>query len=139
MANNKTIREDLDMFRKAFGKTLTVESFVLPNSKPCEDVSQPLDDEAMADLGMDDGMSDNLDTMGGDSDLPETDIAIDAADLSSINDEITLIRQTALKAIARLADKPTSEEYIFMKKIWNMCDKAVENKDGGSDNKNRTA
>lgn len=134
MANNKTIRENLDEFRRAFGKTLTVESFMLPTNKPCEDVSQPQDDESMAD----NDMFDNIDDMAPVDDeagLPDTEISLDSADLSSVNDEITLIRQTALKAIARLADKPTSEEYNFMKKIWNMCDKAVGDKSASTDSK----
>lgn len=40
---------------------------------------------------------------------------------------IAQIRKISLKAVAQLADNPTSPEYEFFKKIWNMCDKGVEN------------
>lgn len=43
-----------------------------------------------------------------------------------IKNEIDSIRQIALKTIARLAEDPTSESYQMMKKIWMMCDKAIE-------------
>lgn len=43
-----------------------------------------------------------------------------------IKNEIDQIRQIALKTIARLAENPLSESYQMMKKIWIMCDKAIE-------------
>ena len=43
-----------------------------------------------------------------------------------IKNEIDQIRQIALKTIARLAENPVSESYQMMKKIWIMCDKAIE-------------
>lgn len=43
-----------------------------------------------------------------------------------IKNEIDQIRQIALKTIARLAENPVSESYQMMKKIWMMCDKAIE-------------
>lgn len=46
-----------------------------------------------------------------------------------VTDSINKIRQIALQAIAKLADNPTSEQYILLKKVWNMVDKAFENKE----------
>ena len=43
-----------------------------------------------------------------------------------IKNEIDQIRQIALKTIAQLAEDPTAESYQMMKKIWMMCDKAIE-------------
>ena len=55
---------------------------------------------------------------------------------SKINDiekELTDIRKIALSVITRLADQPSSEQYVLMKKIWNTVDKAIEN---GNENPN---
>ena len=46
-----------------------------------------------------------------------------------VTDTINKIRQLALQAIAKLADNPTSEQYQLLKKVWNLVDKAFENKD----------
>lgn len=53
-----------------------------------------------------------------------------------IKNEIDSIRQIALKTIARLAEDPTSESYQMMKKIWMMCDKAIESALQTDDNNN---
>ena len=53
-----------------------------------------------------------------------------------IKNEIDNIRQIALKTIARLAEDPTSESYQMMKKIWMMCDKAIESALQTDDNNN---
>ena len=53
-----------------------------------------------------------------------------------IKNEIDSIRQIALKTIARLAEDPTSESYQIMKKIWMMCDKAIESALQTDDNNN---
>lgn len=47
--------------------------------------------------------------------------------ISGIEKELTQIRKIALNVITRLADHPSSEQYILMKKIWNTVDKAIEN------------
>ena len=47
--------------------------------------------------------------------------------ISGIEKELTQIRKIALNVITRLADQPSSEQYILMKKIWNTVDKAIEN------------
>lgn len=45
----------------------------------------------------------------------------------SAHDAISQIRKISLRAVAQLADNPTSPEYELFKKIWNICDKGVEN------------
>lgn len=54
-----------------------------------------------------------------------------------IKNEIDQIRQIALKTIARLAENPVSESYQMMKKIWMMCDKAIESAMQPEDNGNK--
>jgi hypothetical protein len=39
------------------------------------------------------------------------------------------IRKMSLKAMAELADSPQSPEYESLKKIWQLCDKAVNEKE----------
>lgn len=46
-----------------------------------------------------------------------------------VTDTINKIRQMALQAIAKLANDPTSDQYQLLKKVWNLVDKAFENKD----------
>ena len=53
--------------------------------------------------------------------------------ISGIEKELTEIRKIALSVITRLADQPSSEQYVLMKKIWNTVDKAIEN---GNENPN---
>ena len=70
---------------------------------------------------------------GGDDDFPlegmeggEGDAMAQEQGILPIKNEIDQIRQIALKTIARLAENPVSESYQMMKKIWMMCDKAIE-------------
>lgn len=88
--------------------SLTLESFMLPEEEdydmpPQERMPQqqplPMDDEPQLDMG----------EVSGD-----------------VSGELSQIRQIAIQALARLADNPQSEGYNIMKKIWGMCDKAVE-------------
>lgn len=53
--------------------------------------------------------------------------------INGIEKELTEIRKIALSVITRLADQPSSEQYVLMKKIWNTVDKAIEN---GNENPN---
>lgn len=69
----------------------------------------------------------NSEPMGDEGKVMEPkDRGSEEATLMGVKDEINQIRSIALKTIARLSDYPTSEGYIMMKKIWNMCDKAME-------------
>lgn len=70
---------------------------------------------------------------GGEEDFPlqgmeggEGDAMAQEQGILPIKNEIDQIRQIALKTIARLAENPVSESYQMMKKIWMMCDKAIE-------------
>lgn len=54
--------------------------------------------------------------------------------ISGIEKELTQIRKIALNVITRLADQPSSEQYILMKKIWNTVDKAIENGNDKTEN-----
>lgn len=62
----------------------------------------------------------------GEESLEPKDKGSEEATLMGVKDEINQIRTIALKTIARLSDYPNSEGYVMMKKIWNMCDKAME-------------
>lgn len=71
--------------------------------------------------------------MQGEEDFPldgmeggEGDAMAQEQGILPIKNEIDQIRQIALKTIARLAENPTAESYQMMKKIWMMCDKAIE-------------
>ena len=64
--------------------------------------------------------------------MPSDDMSsqnIPVSDSVDVTDSINKIRQIALQAIAKLADNPTSEHYQLLKKVWNLVDKAFENKD----------
>ena len=53
------------------------------------------------------------------------------SDISNIEKELIQIRKIALSVINRLADKPTSESYDTMKRIWTLVDRAIESKRNG--------
>ena len=77
----------------------------------------------------------------GEEDMSQKDMPNDTAlqkthsqsKISGIEKELTDIRKIALSVITRLADQPSSEQYVLMKKIWNTVDKAIEN---GNENPN---
>ena len=89
-------------------KKLTLESFIMPD----EDVSYT--DETVV-------PQDNIEK------LPKEEKQVDSSiNISGIEKELTQIRKIALSVINRLADRPTSEDYNTMKKIWNLVDRAIE-------------
>lgn len=47
----------------------------------------------------------------------------------SVKEKINQIRAIALDGIRELADNPTSKEYDVMKRIWNICDKSINDND----------
>lgn len=65
------------------------------------------------------------------------DIMAQEQGILPIKNEIDQIRQIALKTIARLAENPVSESYQMMKKIWMMCDKAIESAMQPEENSNK--
>lgn len=47
----------------------------------------------------------------------------------SVKEKINQIRAIALDGVRELADNPTSKEYDVMKRIWNICDKSINDND----------
>ena len=45
---------------------------------------------------------------------------------AGIQSKINAIRKLALEGVTALAEHPTTPEYDFFKKVWNMCDKAAQ-------------
>ena len=86
-----------------------------------EDFDEPMISQGEEEYGMDGGEGDAMAMEKG---------------ILPIKNEIDSIRQIALKTIARLAEDPTSESYQMMKKIWMMCDKAIESALQTDDNNN---
>lgn len=96
--------------------TLTLENFIMPESFD-------------SDFSENDTFTDD----NGYKDVPQVNQPKDKVEepienkISGIEKELTQIRKIALNVITRLADQPSSEQYILMKKIWNTVDKAIEN------------
>lgn len=96
--------------------TLTLENFIMPESFD-------------SDFSENDTFTDD----DGYKDVPQVNQPKDKVEepienkISGIEKELTQIRKIALNVITRLADQPSSEQYILMKKIWNTVDKAIEN------------
>lgn len=44
---------------------------------------------------------------------------------SNFEETVNAIRKTALDGVTAFSQDPSSQEYDFFKKIWNMCDKIV--------------
>jgi hypothetical protein len=86
-----------------------------------EDFDEPMISQGEEDYSMESGEGDAMAMQKG---------------ILPIKNEIDSIRQIALKTIARLAEDPTSESYQMMKKIWMMCDKAIESALQTDDNNN---
>lgn len=86
-----------------------------------EDFDEPMISQGEEEYGMDSG---------------EGDVMAMEKGILPIKNEIDSIRQIALNTIARLAEDPTSESYQMMKKIWMMCDKAIESALQTDDNNN---
>lgn len=96
--------------------TLTLENFIMPESFD-------------SDFSENNTFTDD----NGYKDVPQVNQPKDKVEepienkISGIEKELTQIRKIALNVITRLADQPSSEQYILMKKIWNTVDKAIEN------------
>ena len=97
---------------------------------------KPLLEGYLSEEDFDPSMGPNPSLQGGDDngdDFPlqgmeggEGDAMAQEQGILPIKNEIDQIRQIALKTIARLAESLVSESYQMMKKIWMMCDKAIE-------------
>lgn len=87
----------------------------------------------------DEGTYDNeMDNPGYDGDMDMDDFDFDTENTKNTNSQtvktpeiksvINNIRKQALQGIQQIADDPTSAEYDTLKKIWQLCDKAVDMK-----------
>lgn len=87
----------------------------------------------------DEGTYDNeMDNPGYNGDMDMDDFDFDTENTKSTNSQtvktpeiksvINNIRKQALQGIQQIADDPTSAEYDTLKKIWQLCDKAVDMK-----------
>lgn len=86
----------------------------------------------------DDSFDDDYDVRYEDEseeDMGSGDKLAKAKGILPVKKEIDEIRKIALQTIARLAEDPTSESYQMMKKIWVMCDKALESALQGGDDR----
>ena len=60
---------------------------------------------------------------GTSSDEEYTDDMPNENESLDFSETVNSIRETALKGVTKFANNPSSQEYDFFKKIWNMCDK----------------
>ena len=95
-------------------KKLTLESFIMPDEDASYTRREAQADERVA-------PQDNVEEFS-----KEEKQGDGVANISGIEKELTQIRKIALSVINRLADRPTSEDYNTMKKIWNLVDRAIE-------------
>ena len=79
---------------------------------------EPVDEEPMDD----DSFMGNEGEMGAGDDMP--------VNHKSVDSYIDHIRKYSLNGLSALCDTPDSEEYQMLKKIFQMCDKKPEKKDG---------
>lgn len=73
-------------------------------------------------------MEDDIEDMEGDDD--ELGMEEPIEDNDSVESYVDHIRKYALNGLSALCDEPESEEYQMLKKIFQMCDKKPEKKDG---------
>lgn len=123
---NKALNEVAEMLKDTRKKKL-LEGYLSevdfdPSMQKEQPMPQPNEDEDFPMEGMN----------GGDGDAMAQEKGI-----LPIKNEIDQIRQIALKTIARLAENPVSESYQMMKKIWIMCDKAIESALQPEENNNK--
>lgn len=115
----------LDTLNRALDTPLTMEAIILNGEGPVGGgMDRPEPQEMPVETEHEPGLED----------MSPQDKGSEKATLMDVKDEINQIRVIALKTIARLSDYPNSEGYNMMKKIWNMCDKAMEPAKEGSDN-----
>lgn len=90
----------------------------------CEDdsIEEPeMDDESMIEPEMDD--------------MEDDDMEMEEPAEKSIDSYVDHIRKYALNGLSELCDYPESEEYQMLKKIFQMCDKKPEKKEGVNESK----
>lgn len=73
-----------------------------------------------------DEFQNNVDDMNTDDEIENGDEEFE--NVNSFEDTVNQIRKTALDGVTAYSSNPSSQEYDFFKKIWNMCDKFVSPK-----------
>lgn len=125
MANrDKEFNQLLTEIRMSLDKPqVTVESLLFPEEHE-EDQVVPASEEPVQGTEEDDMLSAEV----------EKNPMLDEPKMSGAEKAIADIRKIAINTLAQLAEQPNSEEYIMLKKIWVMCDKAVEGDDNTKKN-----
>jgi hypothetical protein len=89
--------------------------------------------EAMSFCGEDEmGIESEIDETNPDveEEFPMDDEGITPETSETVESYVDHIRKYSLNALSALADNPESEEYQMLKKIFQMCDKKPEKKEG---------
>lgn len=112
----KTFRKDIDIINANIREA---ESLLKEAMNFCEDDDMGVESEMEPEMEPEMPMEDE---MGNEEITPETSEAV--------NSYVDHIRKYSLNALSALADNPDSEEYQMLKKIFQMCDKKPEKKEG---------
>lgn len=125
MANqDKEFNKLMSEIRMSLDKPqMTVESLLFPEEHE-EDQVVPASEEPVQGTEEDDMLSAEV----------EKNPILDEPKMSGAEKAIADIRKIAINTLAQLAEQPNSEEYVMLKKIWVMCDKAVEGDDNAKKN-----
>lgn len=83
------------------------------------------EEDSIEEPSMDDDIEDEMD-MDDESNMDEPEVENNP----SVESYVDHIRKYALNGLSALCDEPESEEYQMLKKIFQMCDKKPEKKDG---------
>lgn len=137
MAKKDLARQDmrkyLDQLNEVISKPLTLgENFLMNGETPMDPTPSTESETFETEVSKE---TQNIETP---EETKPLDKGSETATLLGVKDEINQIRTIALNTIARLSNYPNSEGYDMMKKIWNMCDKAIapakgeDNNGGGS-------
>lgn len=131
--DNRNLIEEMKLILKDKTPSLTVESLVFgEGNDPMADVDQL---PPKADIQTHESPSDDTTPFQSaeDEKMAQNVSPIDA----EIKPLIDQIRVLALKGIAKLANNPTSESYVLLKKIWQTVDKAAESANKPQNNNNQ--
>jgi hypothetical protein len=122
---NKIINCDIKKINESIDE---IEKLLKESMNFCEDDS--IEEPSYGEEPFEDEMADE--PIGDDSiesDEIESD-EIESEGVKSIESYVDHIRKYSLNGLSALCDEPESEEYQMLKKIFQMCDKKPEKKDG---------
>lgn len=121
MKNNKNIRLISEMKETlAKGRKGVLESLVFDDDMSFETEN----DTPGYDVDVDFEETEKEETPSNGTPMKNTQ-QVKTPEVKSVIDNI---RRAALQGIQQIADNPTSAEYDVLKKIWQLCDKAVDMK-----------